>query len=152
MRCEATRKEAHRSPAPSTSAPTKYRLPAVARKRGARLTGINRSANIKIWREVDFPSGSTTGSCPATWARATLHLVSARDYLGFRAALQPGIGGAAEAVLKDRVEGVDLPAVLAAAEEIFGDRAFSDRRHLSAVNSINIARVQVSRCVFSRVG
>ena len=32
-------------------------------------------------------------------------------------------------------------------KEIFGDRAFSDRRHLSAVNSINIARV-LPQCVY----
>lgn len=59
----------------------------------------------------------------ATWARATLHLVSARDYRTLRHTYGPGIGAAAEAVLGDRVAGVDLPDLLAAATELFGDRA-----------------------------
>ncbi len=48
----------------------------------------------------------------ATAMRGTLHLLTAEDYLGHRAALQPGLTRGMEAILRERTAGLDLPAVL----------------------------------------
>lgn len=66
----------------------------------------------------------------ATLMRATLHLMSARDYLQFRASLQPVLSAGMRSVLGDRVHGFDLPAMLAAAHECFQEqpRTFTELR------------------------
>ena len=51
----------------------------------------------------------------ATLMRCTLHLMSTRDYLALRPALQPVMREAMEGVLKDRVKGIDVDAVVKAA-------------------------------------
>jgi len=53
----------------------------------------------------------------ATFLRGTLHLLTARDYLQFRATLQPVLTNALEAVLKGRGAGVDVLRLVAAARE-----------------------------------
>jgi hypothetical protein len=53
----------------------------------------------------------------ATWVRATLHLVTAGDYLRFRAALSPMLAGAAGAIAGRREVEIDLPVLLDAARE-----------------------------------
>ena len=57
----------------------------------------------------------------ATLMRATLHLVSARDYAALRAALQPVMAQAVR-VLGDRGEGLELEAVLPVARELVAAR------------------------------
>ena len=54
----------------------------------------------------------------ATLIRATLHLMSARDYAAFRTALQPALDGAMQGVLKARKADVDVDATLAAARKL----------------------------------
>ena len=49
----------------------------------------------------------------ATFLRGTLHLVAARDFLAFRAALQPMLSAAFHAVLKSRGAGLDMAALAA---------------------------------------
>ena len=51
----------------------------------------------------------------ATLMRCTLHLVSTRDYLELRPALQPVLSGAMAAVFKDRAKAFDLDRVIATA-------------------------------------
>lgn len=70
----------------------------------------------------------------ATLMRATLHLVSARDYLQLRATLQPVLDRAMRSVLKDRVDRLDVPALLAAATRHLaaGPRSFEALRDLLA--------------------
>jgi winged helix DNA-binding protein len=50
----------------------------------------------------------------ATMMRGTLHLVTTKDYLAWRPALQPMLSGALEAVLRDRASGLDIDALTAA--------------------------------------
>jgi hypothetical protein len=64
-----------------------------------------------------------------TMMRATLHMTSAGDYAGLRAALQPMLTGAMNGILRQRGE-VDLERVLPVARELLGERprTFNDLR------------------------
>lgn len=54
----------------------------------------------------------------ATFLRATLHLMTAKDYLKFRASLQPVLTNALDAIVKERGASVDVPALVKAAREL----------------------------------
>lgn len=73
----------------------------------------------------------------ATMMRATLHLASARDYVRFRAALQPGLDLGLGVVAK-RLDGVELDRVTAAGRAIFGEgvRQFDDLRGQLAAHGL----------------
>lgn len=58
----------------------------------------------------------------ATLMRATLHLMSARDYLPLRGALRPLLAAALSSVLGDRAVGLDVPAIVAAARPVLAER------------------------------
>jgi hypothetical protein len=47
----------------------------------------------------------------ATFLRATIHLVTARDFLALRPAIQPVLESAMHAILKERLDGIDLTAL-----------------------------------------
>lgn len=66
----------------------------------------------------------------ATMMRGTIHLVSARDFVAFRATLQPMLSAGMKSVLRDKSKGLDLEAVLDAARELFqsGPRRFDALR------------------------
>jgi hypothetical protein len=66
----------------------------------------------------------------ATMMRGTLHLVSARDFLRFRPALQPMLTAGMESILRQRTIGMDHDAVLAAARARLAEdpRTFEDLR------------------------
>ena len=73
----------------------------------------------------------------ATMMRCTLFLMSARDYLAFRTAMQPVLTNAMRGVLKDRVANIDLVGLVAPAREYFGaePRTFDEyRNHLLAAD------------------
>jgi hypothetical protein len=55
----------------------------------------------------------------ATFFRATIHLVTARTYLALRPTLQPMLSGAMQTILKERLKGVDLDALLSRARRHF---------------------------------
>ena len=57
----------------------------------------------------------------ATTMRGTIHVVSARDYATFRAAIQPLLTRAMTTVLKDRLEGLDVAELVAEAREYFAE-------------------------------
>jgi hypothetical protein len=67
-----------------------------------------------------------------TMMRATLHLMSRRDYLAFRTAIVPPLLGIAGATFKDRLKASDIPAVIAVAREYFATPRTFDvlRTHL----------------------
>jgi hypothetical protein len=67
----------------------------------------------------------------ATLMRATLHLMSARDYVAFRVALAPAMAQAMK-VLGKRGEGLELERVLPVARELFEERPlnFNEARAL----------------------
>ena len=66
----------------------------------------------------------------ATMMRGTIHVVSARDFVAFRATLQPMLSTGMKSVLGDKVKALDLDAVIAAARELFhsGSRTFDTLR------------------------
>jgi hypothetical protein len=47
----------------------------------------------------------------ATFLRATIHVVTAKDFLALRPAIQPVLESAMQAILKERLAGIDLPAL-----------------------------------------
>jgi hypothetical protein len=55
----------------------------------------------------------------ATLLRATLHMLSARDYLAFRQTMQPALTAAMQSILKTRAAELDIDAVAAAAVRRF---------------------------------
>ena len=55
----------------------------------------------------------------ATFFRATIHLVTARTYLALRPTLQPMLAGAMQTILKERLKGLDLDALIARARKHF---------------------------------
>jgi hypothetical protein len=69
----------------------------------------------------------------ATLMRGTLHLMSAKDYLTFRPALQPVLSFAMQSVLRDRARDLPLEDVCLAARQVF-DRpsTFAELRRLLA--------------------
>lgn len=58
----------------------------------------------------------------ATLMRATLHLISRRDYFAFRPLLQPMLSGAGESILSNRLQSFDRDAVLAEGRRLFAER------------------------------
>jgi hypothetical protein len=58
----------------------------------------------------------------ATLMRATLHLMSRRDYFAFRPVLQPMLSAGAQSILRDRMQSFDLAAVLAEGRRLFAER------------------------------
>lgn len=66
----------------------------------------------------------------ATFNRATIHLVTAADFLAFRSTIGTGLEAALAAVLGDRLARVDIPGVLASARALFAGRprTFEDVR------------------------
>ena len=66
----------------------------------------------------------------ATFLRATIHVVSARDFVAMRGAIQPALDAAMHGILRTRLDGVDLDALTARAREILdaGPRTFEALR------------------------
>lgn len=60
------------------------------------------------------------GVVRATWARATLHLVTRGDYLEFRATFQPVLTAAMLGIFKTRGVDLDVPPILDAARRLYG--------------------------------
>ena len=57
----------------------------------------------------------------ATFMRATIHVVTAKDFLALRPAIQPVLEAAMQAILKERLDGIDLDALTKQAREMLGD-------------------------------
>ncbi|MBI1850036.1 MAG: AlkZ family DNA glycosylase [Planctomycetes bacterium] len=66
----------------------------------------------------------------ATLLRGTLHLVSAKDYMSFRPAIQPVLTRGLQAILKERAKALRVDALTAAARRFFGaePRTFTELR------------------------
>jgi len=73
----------------------------------------------------------------ATMMRATIHLVSARDFVRFRAALQPAIAASVASILA-RVEQLDLERLVQVGRELLDERprAFDELRPLLAARGL----------------
>jgi Winged helix DNA-binding domain len=79
----------------------------------------------------------------ATMMRGTLHVLAARDYLALRATLQPMLERGMRAILRGRLDGLDLPALVERARAYFGahTRTFEQvRDHLAGADADADAR------------
>lgn len=68
-----------------------------------------------------------------THLRGTLHVMSAKDFARFRGAIQPALSAGMQAILRERLKGLDVDSVIAAAREVFakGPTGFEPvREHL----------------------
>jgi hypothetical protein len=112
-----------------------------------RLGGLQaqlaRPPYIALWsRLADFERGALTRAAAgrevvrATAMRGTLHLLTKKDYLAFRPALQEMLTKGAQSLLKDRAE-LDVEPLLAEARAFFDERprTFEElRKHLIALH------------------
>jgi hypothetical protein len=57
----------------------------------------------------------------ATLMRGTIHLVTRADYVAFRPAVQPALTAGMVSILKDRLRGLDVKGLVAAARDVFGE-------------------------------
>lgn len=66
----------------------------------------------------------------ATTLRGTLHVVSAKDYLGFRGVMLPMLTRSVTAILRERAKGLDFQGIEAAARSFYqgGPRTFDEVR------------------------
>ncbi|MGH9329048.1 MAG: winged helix DNA-binding domain-containing protein [Vicinamibacterales bacterium] len=111
-----------------------------------RLAGVQaqlaRPPFIGLWSRIDgFRRRDLTRAIErrevvrGTMMRGTLHLVSRKDFISFRAVLQPMLSRGLKAVLRDRTNGLNVDALVAAARAYFDEtpRTFDGLRgHLSA--------------------
>jgi hypothetical protein len=97
----------------------------------SRLEGFDRNELLKLI--------ATRKVVRATLMRGTLHLMSAKDYLAFRPALQPMLSFAMQSVLRDRTNNLPFDDVVSAAREVF-DRpsTFVELRRLLAKSFPNV--------------
>jgi hypothetical protein len=79
-----------------------------------RLAGFERSALHRLFME--------RRAVRATFLRATIHVVSAADFLAFRPAIQPALEGSMQAILRERTTGLDLQALARGAGRLLGKR------------------------------
>jgi hypothetical protein len=100
-----------------------------------------KSPYISLWTRLrDFRRDDLTGPLKqrqvvkATLMRATLHLVSADDYLLFRPALQPALSYSMRSILRRRADGLDVDRLIAAARAYFEQEphTFAELRTLLA--------------------
>ena len=91
-----------------------------------RLVGMQaqlaRPPHVGLWSRLHgFVREDLTGALQrrelvrATLMRCTLHLMSARDYVALRAVIQPVLDRAMKSVLRERTDGLGLPALISAA-------------------------------------
>jgi len=66
----------------------------------------------------------------ATLMWGTLHLMGASDFLALRSALQPALSAGMKSVLRDRIKGLDIDAVVAAARRTNASATRRGARHL----------------------
>src|SRR5579862_2376804 len=93
----------------------------------SRLEGFDRDQLTQLLRERK--------AVRATAMRGTLHLMSARDYIAFRATLQPMLSSGMQSILRKRTDGLDIAGAVVTGRGFFakGDVTFDDfRKHLLA--------------------
>ena len=74
----------------------------------ARLEGLDRQAVARLFESRALVRGTTM--------RGTLHVMTAGDYLAFRACLQPGLDAGLRAILRERATALDMIALGRTAE------------------------------------
>ena len=113
-----------------------------------RLMGLQaqwpRPPFVGLWSRIEaFQSEDLAAAlqrrelCRATMMRGTLHVVSARDFLSLRPAIQPVLTRGMKAILRDRAAALDVPALVSAARVFFEEkpRTFTELRdHLMTLH------------------
>lgn len=95
----------------------------------SRLIGFQREELVKLLEAKKVVR--------ATMMRTTLHLISAKDYVKLRPAVQPVLSRAMSAVLKDRVKPAEVPGYVEEARAFFAKkpRTFTELRdHLMSLH------------------
>ena len=109
----------------------------LARAKVSAVTAVSRLAGLQaqlarppfvgLWSRADGFSRDALVSAAerrevvrGTLMRGTIHLVTSDDYLAFRPAVQVALTAGMHAILKDRVLGIDIDALVAAARDVFG--------------------------------
>ncbi len=89
----------------------------------SRIEGFQREDLVAALRRREL--------CRATMMRGTLHVVSARDFLRLRPAIQPVLTRGMKSILRDRATALDVPSLVSAARSFFDDepRTFTELRH-----------------------
>jgi hypothetical protein len=96
-----------------------------------------RTPFVALWSRVkDFRREHLAGllkehaAVRATSMRGTLHVLAAKDYANMRAALQPSLTRGMQAILRDRMKGLDVDAVTREARRFFDEapRTFTEVR------------------------
>jgi hypothetical protein len=92
----------------------------------ARIADFDRAALARAFAKRDLVR--------VTLMRATLHAVTAKDYPAFRAAIAPALERALAGVLRERMKGVDVPALVDEGRAIFDERprSFDELRDILA--------------------
>ena len=80
----------------------------------SRVEGLERAAVAALF--------TTRKVVRATFLRATLHATSAKDYVALRPAVQPALEAAMHGILKSRLSGLDLDALVSRARAIIARR------------------------------
>jgi hypothetical protein len=82
---------------------------------------------IGLWSRIEgFERAALTGLLTgkqvvrATFLRGTIHVVTARDFVALRPAIQPVLDAAMRSILRTRLDGLHLDALVARARERFG--------------------------------
>lgn len=91
---------------------------------------LARPPYIGLWTRVqDFKREHLTAliktrrAVRGTHLRGTLHLMSAKDFVRFRGAVQPALTLSMQSILRDRMKGFDLNSAVAAARDFFAKGA-----------------------------
>ena len=117
------------------------KVPAAVERIGGLQAQLARPPFIGLWsRLAGFSREDLAGAIDrrevvrGTLYRGTIHLVSRDDFLAFRPGVQGSLTEASDAIMKDRLDGMDLAAVLAAGRACFAERPRSfdaARKHLA---------------------
>lgn len=115
------------------------RLPASAVETVSRLVGLQAQSAmapfVGLWTRIEGLEREEVARLiedktilKATMMRGTLHLVTADDFLKFRATLQPVLDAALAGILKGRADGLDVPRLLNAAKPFLEEspRSFAE--------------------------
>lgn len=120
----------------------KVKVAAAVERLAGMQAQVPRPPFVGLWTRIDgFARADLTRAIEkhevvrATMMRGTLHLVSRKDFLTLRMALQPMLTKGMQAILRDRAKGLDVEAITAEAQAFFRKepRTFAElREHLDA--------------------
>lgn len=120
----------------------KAKVPAAVERLAGMQAQVPRPPFVGLWSRLDgFARADLTRAIEqrdvvrATMMRGTLHLVSRKDFVALRSALQPMLTKGMLSILRDRAAGIDVDAIVADAQAYFKaePRTFAELRdHLDA--------------------